>query len=133
MCIKAEFNQEYKDIYDVKSIENDQKGLFLGVKKVLLLAGENIQQFLATGMFHMASLSEKDGKSIIKCRIKKPWCWSSEWYRAVFFYNLTGSFPTSQLLLLYSKNHCPDNVQETQWIWNQLKKRYRREYDYFQR
>jgi hypothetical protein len=79
----------------------------------------------------MTSLSEKEAKLIVKCRIKKPWYWNSKWYRAVFLYNIREEIPTSKLLLIYSKNHCPDNVQETQWIWRKLRQYHIDIYNYF--
>lgn len=131
MCIKCSFDEEYFKVYDIKKISSELKNIFPILQKNITLAGRNIPQFLVTGHLEMACLSEKNGKKIIKCRINKPWIWKSNGYRAVFIMEDKEEILCSRLLLFYTKNHCPDNRQETQWIWSKLEFYYADIYQHF--
>jgi len=113
------FDENYDDIYNVSWIRKNLKSAFSDVELAIKLVWENLPLFLQTWKFNTVSLKQLNQSNIIKCRIKKPWYWTSDWYRAVFY--LDKQNQKSKLLLLYSKNDIPDNSQETQQIRKKLK------------
>ena len=113
------FDENYWDIFNVSGIKKNLKSAFSDVESVVKMIWENIPLFLQTWKFNTASLKQINQCYIIKCRIKKPWCGTSDGYRAVYYFDEQNQ--NSKLLLLYSKNDIPDNGQETQQIRKKLK------------
>lgn len=72
MYTKCTFDENYLKCYDVAKIQAETKAVFKIIQKAITLAGTHIPQFLATRHLQMTSLTKKQGKEVIKCRIQKP-------------------------------------------------------------
>ena len=116
------FDEDFWNIYNVSGIKKNLRSAFSDIEAIVKMIWQNLPMFLQTWKFNTVSLKKIWNSCIIKCRIKKPWCWTSDWYRAIYFLDVESQI--SKILLLYSKNDIPDNSQETQQIWKKIKQYY---------